>query len=89
VIFHNCAVSFVFFVFVLCTQCYQFFWIVHFWLPLRFSLAFTWDVYVVCTCIIKVWRYQKELSEFVNRRTATARVKKTFKNVFWLILLSH
>jgi hypothetical protein len=26
--------------FVLCTQCCQFLWIVHFWLPLRYSLKF-------------------------------------------------
>ena len=25
---------------ILCTQCCRFFWIVHFWLPLRFSLTF-------------------------------------------------
>jgi hypothetical protein len=30
----------VFFVFVLCTLCCQFLWIVHYWLPLRFSLTF-------------------------------------------------
>jgi hypothetical protein len=28
------------FVFVLCTLCCQFFWIVHFWLPLQHSLTF-------------------------------------------------
>jgi hypothetical protein len=24
----------------LCTKCYHFLWIVHFWLPLRFSITF-------------------------------------------------
>jgi hypothetical protein len=32
---------FALFVFVLCTLCWQFLWIVHLWLPLRFSLTFT------------------------------------------------
>jgi hypothetical protein len=31
---------FVLFFFVLCTLCCQFLWIVHFWLPLRYSLTF-------------------------------------------------
>ena len=35
---------FVLFVFVLCTRCCQFLWIVRFWLPLRYSLA----LYFIC-----------------------------------------
>jgi hypothetical protein len=35
-----CVVFFVLFVFVLCTLCCQFLWIVHFWLPLCYSLTF-------------------------------------------------
>jgi hypothetical protein len=31
---------FVLFFFILCTICCQFLWIIHFWLPLRFSLTF-------------------------------------------------
>ena len=31
---------------VLCTLCYQFLWVVHFWLPLRYSLTF------VCLCLV-------------------------------------
>ena len=38
-----CVVFFVLFVFVLCTQCCQFFWIVHSWLPLVLF------VFVLCT----------------------------------------
>jgi hypothetical protein len=37
----------VLFVFVLCTLCCRFIWIVHFWLPLRYSLTFVqlrWEV---------------------------------------------
>ena len=34
---------------VLCTLCCQFLWIVHFWLPLRYSLTFIETViYVIC-----------------------------------------
>jgi len=36
-----CCVFFFFFVFVLCTLCCQFLCVVHFWLPLRHSPAFT------------------------------------------------
>jgi hypothetical protein len=34
---------FVLFVLILCTLCCQFLWIVHFWLPLRYSLAFIYS----------------------------------------------
>jgi len=34
-----CCVFILFFV-VLCTRCFQFLWIVHFWLHLRYSLMF-------------------------------------------------
>jgi len=32
---HTFCCVFVLFIFILCTLCYQFLWIVHFWLPLR------------------------------------------------------
>ena len=35
-----CVVFLFCFFFVLCTLCFQFLWIVHFWLPLRYSLTF-------------------------------------------------
>ena len=34
------ACVFVLFLFILCTLCCQFLWIVHFWFPLRYSLTF-------------------------------------------------
>jgi len=37
---HRLCCVFALFFFVLCTLCYQFLWIVHFWLPFRYSLAF-------------------------------------------------
>ena len=45
---------------VLCTQCCQFLWIVHFWLPLRFSLTFIFIPPVLplslnCPFLIALW----------------------------------
>jgi hypothetical protein len=37
-----CVVFCVLFFFVLCALCCQFLWIVHCWLPLRYSLAFNY-----------------------------------------------
>ena len=37
---HIVCCVFVLFLFVLCTQCCQFLWIVHFLLPLQYSLTF-------------------------------------------------
>jgi hypothetical protein len=37
---HILCCVFVLFVFVLCILCYRFLWIVHFWLPLPYSLKF-------------------------------------------------
>ena len=37
---HILCCVFVLFFFILCTICFQFLWIIHFWLPLRFSLTF-------------------------------------------------
>jgi len=37
---HILCCVFILFVFVLCTLCYQFLYIVHFWFPLRYSLTF-------------------------------------------------
>jgi hypothetical protein len=42
-------------VFVLCTLCWQFFWIVLFWLPLRYSLTF-----IYCQAIIQTM-YQAQV----------------------------
>ena len=42
------------FFFVLCTLCCQCLWIVHFWLPLQYSLTFI--VFVLCTlCCQSLW----------------------------------
>ena len=35
--------EFVLFVFVLCTLCFQFLWIIHLWLPFRYSLTFMYS----------------------------------------------
>ena len=58
-----CVVFFVLFVFVLCTQCCQFFWIVHSWLLLRFSQIWFNDN--------KSLKILKRSSEAVKRRTYT------------------
>ena len=39
---HILCCAFALFFFVLCTLCRQFPWIVHFWLPLRYSLTFNY-----------------------------------------------
>jgi hypothetical protein len=36
---------------VLCTQCCQFLWIVHFWLPLRYSLTFIYNIILLLSLI--------------------------------------
>jgi hypothetical protein len=41
---HILCCVFVLFVFVLCTLCCQFLWIVHSWLSLRFSLTFIYNI---------------------------------------------
>ena len=51
-----CVMYFVLLAFILCVQCYQFFWIVQSWLFLRFSLTFIWnrndmDTYYLSTMI--------------------------------------
>ena len=40
---------------VLCTQCCQFLWIVHSWLPLRISITFTTLIYL-CLYILKIFQ---------------------------------
>jgi hypothetical protein len=40
----------VYFSYVLCTQCWQYLWIIHSWSPPRFSLTSTWPV----SCVINV-----------------------------------
>ena len=40
---HILCCVFVLFFFISCTLCCQFLWIVHFWLPIRYSLTFTYN----------------------------------------------
>ena len=52
--------SIVYLSYVLCTQCWQCLWIVHSWLPIRFSLIFICPLSCVfngdkCLCIIHSW----------------------------------
>ena len=49
---HILCYVFVLFFFVLCTLCCQFLWIVHFWLPLRYSLTF---IFTYCSEPITSW----------------------------------
>ena len=51
-----CVVFFVLFVFVLCTQCWQFLWIVHSWFPLWFSLRFI-HYSLSCVLCIQCWQF--------------------------------
>ena len=44
----------VLFVFVLCTLCWQFLWIVHFWLPLRYSLKFIHKHVIVLNILFSI-----------------------------------
>ena len=45
------------FPFVLCTLCYQFLWIVHFWFPLRYSLTFIYkNRSKLFHCLSRVWQ---------------------------------
>ena len=46
--------AFVLFFFVLCTSCCQFLWIVHFWLPIRYSLTF------ICKNIFSIFLIKAE-----------------------------
>ena len=46
---HIFCCVFALFIFVLCALCCQFLWIVHFWLPLRYSLTFIAYKYVQVT----------------------------------------
>ena len=46
---HILCYVFVLFVFVLCTLCCQFLWIVHFWLPIRHSLKFIYLIILIYT----------------------------------------
>ena len=41
---HTLCCVFVLFFFVLCILCCQFLWIVHFWLPLQYSLTFIYSM---------------------------------------------
>jgi hypothetical protein len=50
-VFFVCFLFLFLFVFVLCALCWHFLWNVHFWLPLRYSLAF------IYTTITKCWIY--------------------------------
>jgi hypothetical protein len=57
------VVFFALFVFVLCTQCCQFLWIVHSWLLLRFSLTF------ICFVCLRPVRQTKQINVRENRRS--------------------
>ena len=54
---------------VLCTQCYQYLWIVHSWFPLRFSLMFI-CIYIKYPVIILV-RMQIYEEQFSGHTVAT------------------
>jgi hypothetical protein len=41
---HILCCVFVLFAFVLCTQCCHLFWIVHYWLPIWYSLTFIFEL---------------------------------------------
>jgi len=49
---HILCCVFVLSFFVLCTLCYQFLWIVHFWLHLRYSLTFICIIYNLSTYFV-------------------------------------
>jgi hypothetical protein len=53
---------FILFVFVLCTLCWQFLWIVHFWLPIRSTLTFI--IFVVDWCFFLSWFPMKTFNFF-------------------------
>ena len=55
-VFNTYYVVFLLF-FVLCTLCYQFLWIVHFWFPLRYSLTFIYkNRSKLFHCLSRVWQ---------------------------------
>jgi hypothetical protein len=60
------CVVFLLFFFVLCTLCCQFLWIVHFWLPLQYSLTFIWDIIYLNEGLLQIivkWNLFKNISE--------------------------
>jgi len=61
-VLHILCCVFVLFVLVLCTPCCQFLWIVHFWLPLRYSLTFILHVCIgfcdfYCFVFFVIWTF--------------------------------
>jgi hypothetical protein len=74
----------VFFFFVLCTQCCHFLWIVHFWLPLWYSLTFIvndwiWDAPCLIIIITNpcLWYIKRVLNYTVN--TTCLKILSTCK----------
>jgi hypothetical protein len=56
---HILCCVFILVVFVLCTLCSQFFWIAHFWLPLRYSLRFIYREGIVYFAIFEMWHHKE------------------------------
>ena len=54
---HILCCVFALFFFVLCTLCWQFLWIVHFWLPLLYSLTFI--IYILNLIFIMLAHWKK------------------------------
>ena len=65
---HILCFVFVLFFFVLCTLCCQFLWIVHFWLPLRYSLTFISHIAVshIHLELISQWSFGVLISDFTK-----------------------
>jgi hypothetical protein len=61
IVVSNTCVVLLFF-FFLCTLCYQFLWIVHFWLPLRYSLMFIYDTKDMMWTFVDVYGYEYALA---------------------------
>jgi hypothetical protein len=65
---HILCFVFVLFFFVLCNLCCQFLWIVHFWLPLRYSLTFISHIAVshIHLELISQWSFGVLISDFTK-----------------------
>jgi len=75
---------FTFFLFVLCILCCQFLWIVHFWLPLRYSLTFINNRNEG----VGLWTVTWNTREDKNKGRETCRkTKKVFLSVYCCLFL--
>ena len=63
----HCAVCFVLCVFVLCTLSWQILWIVHSWLPFRFSQTFIYNVYTLGGILIIIYIQNIIMEQNLNR----------------------